>query len=212
MPACSIAQLIQQHKNITRMIESIDDKLFYSLASDADTITRLNVHKHIIELSSKIFNKTGVDKWFNDKGLKRKTKLDEKKLSDSLNKKLQLLEIQISYIAISEILKEISKLPDIKCYRKEILSTFCKALEKAEFEQISVYKAMVQQRNLVRRSGRNIYGKCVGTTLLTKGLEFETVVIINAHKFKCPKHLYVAMTRASKRLVIFSESHILNPH
>ncbi|MFV1977526.1 MAG: hypothetical protein ACC651_17435 [Candidatus Scalindua sp.] len=43
--------------------------------------------------------------------------------------------------------------------------------------------------------GRKIKGKCIGTTLLTKGLEFDTVAILNARKFDCPKNLYVALTR-----------------
>jgi len=41
---------------------------------------------------------------------------------------------------------------------------------------------MKKQKNILRRIGRKIFGKCMGTTLLTKGLEFDTVVILNAHK------------------------------
>ena len=71
---------------------------------------------------------------------------------------------------------------------------------------------MNNKRNMTRRIGRKISGRCIGTTLLTKGLEFDTVAILNAHKFDCPKHLYVAMTRASKRLIIFTDKPNLNPY
>jgi hypothetical protein len=74
--------------------------------------------------------------------------------------------------------------PNAKCYRKELLSSLSKALEEAEFNNISVYEAMKNRRNGIRRMGRKVEGKCVGTMLLTKGLEFDVVVILNAHRFE----------------------------
>jgi len=67
-------------------------------------------------------------------------------------------------------------------------------------------------RNVKRRMGRKIKGKCIGTTLLTKGLEFDTVAILNAHEFDCPKNLYVALTRSSKRLIVFTNNKVLSPY
>lgn len=210
--ATSRIKFIQRYKNIPRMIESIDDKLFYNLSKELDKINNTNVVTQIIIISIALFNKTGIDNWFNSKGLKNKVKSEDKVLSNSILNKVKCFETQNSYITISTILKEISTLPEVKCYRKELFLTLWKALEDAEYNNITVYEAMVQRRNLIRRSGRKIFGKCIGTTLLTKGLEFDTVVLINAHNFKCPKNLYVAMTRASKKLIIFSESQILNPY
>lgn len=69
----------------------------------------------------------------------------------------------------------------------------------------TVYDSMSKIRNSKRHIGKSIRGRNIGTTLLTKGLEFETVVILNAQQFNCPKNFYVAITRASKRLVVFSE-------
>lgn len=60
-------------------------------------------------------------------------------------------------------------------------------------------------RDSKRHIGKKVSGKCIGTTLLTKGLEFDTVVILNAQRFECVKNFYVALTRASKRLIIFSD-------
>ena len=87
-----------------------------------------------------------------------------------------------------------------------------KALEQAILCNTSVSDAMIDQRNRIRRSGRKVKGKCLGTTLLTKGLEFDTVAILDAHNFDCPKHLYVAITRACKKLVIFTENTTLSPY
>jgi DNA helicase-2/ATP-dependent DNA helicase PcrA len=50
---------------------------------------------------------------------------------------------------------------------------------------------MKEIRNIKRRIGRKISGRCTGTTLLTKGLEFDTVAVLDAHKFKCLENFYV---------------------
>lgn len=106
----------------------------------------------------------------------------------------------------------ISHLPDIKCYRKEFLYNLQNALQTAHNENITVYEAMKKNRDIIRRVGRKVKGKCIGTTLLTKGLEFDTVIVLNAHKFKDPRNFYVAITRACKKLIIFSENEILSPY
>lgn len=194
-----------------KLIESIDDKAFYDLAKEADLITSTNVESRIQPLCDLLFNKTAVNNWFNGTNFKNKTKETDKQLLAPIKSKLEELKTNMSFIGISEILKNIRKFPEMKCYRTELFNTFCKVLEESEHDGISVFEAMVNKRNHIRRAGRKIFGKCIGTTLLTKGLEFDTVAILNAHKFNCPKHLYVALTRASKRLVIFTENKILHP-
>lgn len=111
---------------------------------------------------------------------------------------------------VSELFRDIKTLPNVKCYRKELFASLCRVLEEAENDTISVHEAMLNKRNTIRRVGRKVYGRCIGTTLLTKGLEFDAVLIIDAHNFDCPKNLYVALTRASRRLILFSRSKDLN--
>ena len=57
-----------------------------------------------------------------------------------------------------------------------------------------------------RVQGRKLYGKIIGTTLLTKGLEADTVILVKPSElFKDKdglKHLYVALTRAVKEIVL----------
>jgi len=113
---------------------------------------------------------------------------------------------------LAQILKEIKKLKGINCTRLELFYDLCKALEQAEHKGISVYEAMKEIRNIKRRMGRKVNGRCIGTTLLTKGLEFDTVAVLDAHNFKCPKNFYVAITRACRRLIIFTNNKILSPY
>ena len=73
-----------------------------------------------------------------------------------------------------------------------------------------MFEAMKMFKNRVRHQGRKIEGKCFGTTLLTKGLEFDTVIVYDANKFEDSKNFYVAISRACKKLVIITESLSLN--
>ncbi len=204
--------VIKLFGNRLSLIESIDDKSFYSLSREADAITSENLESKLILLSEKLFNKTGVSNWFNPSGFKRKTKVGDKALVAAIMVKVELLKQDFSFSLFSEVLTDVKRLPGMSCYRRELFSSFVGALAEAEYGKVTVLQAMKNKRNLNRRVGRKVFGKNVGTTLLTKGLEFDTVVILNAHDFKCPKHLYVALTRACRRLIVFTNSSTLQPY
>ena len=63
---------------------------------------------------------------------------------------------------------------------------------------------MTQLKNRIRHIGRKIEGRCIGTTLLTKGLEFDTVIIYEADKFEDAKNFYVAISRACRNLILIT--------
>lgn len=204
---------VKKFKSIPRLLEAIDDKEFYRTARVCDAMMEVNLDEQIFQLLCILFNKTGVQDWFSDKGCRRKNKEADKEAITPIATCLDGLKKKgISFDLLAQLLEGVSRLQNVRCYRKEILSSLRKALIDAEARKISVVQSMTDQRNRIRRMGRKVYGKCIGTTLLTKGLEFDTVVIINAQKFKCPKNLYVALTRASKRLVVFSSNSELSPY
>lgn len=197
-------KLISTFSNAFFMVEAIDDKSFYNLAKRFDVANNNTIEKIIRDTCSELFNATAFNAWFNENGFKRK----KGKEADSIVPLLETLEkiktnMQFSDMAI--ILKQIHKLPGFRCYRTELMYSLQRALNEASVNSETVNESMVIKRNQIRRLGRKVFGRCIGTTLLTKGLEFDTVVILNAHKFDDPKHLYVALTRASKNLVVISE-------
>jgi hypothetical protein len=194
----------QKFNNSLTLIESIDDKLFYKVSKLIDEINDSNSEIKLRDISLLLFNKTEVNSWFNEKGFKRKIKLEEKRIIEEL--KHHLLDFKTN---IKEVLITISKLPKFKCYRPEILYSLLKSIEIANNENIDCYNSMINHRNTIRRFGRKIEGKCIGTTLLTKGLEFDTVLILDAHKFNSSKHFYVALTRACNKLVVVTEKNTL---
>ena len=97
------------------------------------------------------------------------------------------------------------EMPGYKNGRSDFMRDILRSMSYAIEENISVYEAMIHQRNQIRHIGRRIEGKCIGTTLLTKGLEFDTVILINADKFDDIRHFYVAISRACKKLVILTD-------
>lgn len=201
--------LIKKFNNRFLLLESIDDKDFYKLASKFDNVSQGGHSLVVKEVCLAIFNKTELNKWFNDKGIKSKTSEAEKALIKPLKNLLEEINLSPSFKKLGSALSEVSKLPMLKCYRKEIFSCLCKALQYADNEKTTVANAMVDIRNSIRRYGKTTNVKCIGTTLLTKGLEFDTVIVLNAHQFNCPKHLYVALTRACKKLIVFSNNSTL---
>ena len=145
-------------------------------------------------------------KWIN-----KKIKEKDKKTIDPIRKNLEIIQNSdsINLTLVVLILNQIKNLPKIRCYRKELFSDMCKALEIAGNSRMSVYESMKKIKNRKRRASKRIKGKVIGTTLLVKGLEFETVVVLNAHKFKDRQNFYVAITRASKKLIIFTNKNTL---
>lgn len=197
----------QTFKEFT-VLEAIDACEFYTLSKCLDQLLENLDYSSLREnLLLELFGKTDVKKWFGAAKVIKK-KGDKAKVSAVLEQYLEVLkagspeEMQKFLVGLKELLK-------LNPPRKELFYSILKALETAELEKVSVSEAMEAHRNNVRRCGRKCYGKYVGTTLLTKGLEFDTVVILDAHTIKCPMHLYVAMTRACKRLIVFTQNEVL---
>lgn len=204
-------KIIKGFRTPITLLESIDDKDFYTLSKLIDTATPETIEQVFMELCLKLFNKTGIEYWFNSKGLIAKRASSDKLICEVIQRRFNEIKTNFSYIKIAELIKYMSGITNIRCYRKELFISICSALYEAETNNMTIYDSMVVRRNNVRRIGRKVYGKCIGTTLLTKGLEFDTVVVLNAHDFHCPKNLYVALTRASKRLIVFTNNPVLQP-
>lgn len=205
------------------LLEAIDGKDFYNLAKDIDTLissihnARLPVKNIKEKVLEKLFNKTVSGS--RDSGLYGWIKSNSSKQDDSIIKKQDIEAKHNSEIlrnlfscfietpsskSLYRLLKFLKDNLKLKSKRISLLRSVldCLCAENVE----SVYKAMINQRNKIRRVGRKVEGKCLGTTALTKGLEFDTVAILDAHNYTCPKNLYVALTRASKKLIIFTKN------
>ena len=198
------------------LLEAIDEKSFYNLTKLADEIITeglvLNLKK-LYDFLVNLFNKTDIEKWINSTSYKliRKTNEGDKKISNEIEELIKSFNNSRLPLLLGKIIEYFYYNLKLKCNRTEFIHCVLNAINLTEYGD-SIYKTMVEQRNKFRRVGRKVDGKCLGTVALTKGLEFDTVIILDAESFKTPKELYVAMTRACKNLIIFSQNTKLQPY
>lgn len=196
------------------LLESIDDKDFYKCAKILDKCLSSSeiedFYKNLTDLLHLLsFKSRDIDDWFGKKGIKNKRNIIQKN-------KTQTIETIISNIVannnpisgVERLLKYLRYDLGFFPKRYELLSATLAILKNRS--GATMYEKMIAHRNRIRVVGRKVEGKCIGTTLLTKGLEFDDVIIIDAHKIKDANNLYVALTRAAKRLLIYSDSYIWN--
>lgn len=113
-----------------------------------------------------------------------------------------------SYVQVSLVLKALGA-SHRRVFRRHLLSAMLDALQRAISKPgSSLVDAAVSTREQRRAIGRPLPARAVGSTLLLKGLESEHAVILDADAMNA-RHLYVAISRASVSLTIFSRSPVL---
>jgi UvrD/REP helicase N-terminal domain len=116
-----------------------------------------------------------------------------------------------SYAGAGNLLAAISRDAGVRTHRPPVLRGCHKMLQLCAVEEgPTAYEAAVQVREQARVIGRPLAKRTVGSTLLLKGLEADVAVILNPELMD-RQHLYVAMTRGARKLVICSDSHTLHP-
>jgi hypothetical protein len=112
-----------------------------------------------------------------------------------------------SFSTALDVLVEMGKQPGVRAHRQVIIRSCVNALNLADDSDAeSFYRAALRAREQNRLIGRPLHKRSVGSTLLLKGLEGEIAVVTNVADMDNAKHLYVAMTRGSKKLVVCSTS------
>jgi DNA helicase-2/ATP-dependent DNA helicase PcrA len=110
----------------------------------------------------------------------------------------------------SALLVAIGEDSGVRPYRPAVLRACSRALNSCDgTEGNSFYETVIRAREHNRLLGRPLDRRVVGSTLLLKGLEADVAVILSADDMDA-RHLYVAMTRGAKRLVICSRRPMLN--
>lgn len=189
-----------------RLIESVDNEAFYSLANSIDSELTLS-HNHI-NVVSDIFirsgcSKTAIEAWIKNGHIVTKHNQNDSAISEKLK---LALENPNTHLAISTACRILQKEADLKVKRIELFEELLAAIESAANSGKSVEREIETRRNIARIQGRKLYGKVIGTTLLTKGLEADTVVLLKPSDLlgsrKGIMHLYVALTRAVRQIIL----------
>lgn len=114
-----------------------------------------------------------------------------------------------SHHASINLLQSLSDQHGARVYRPEVLHCCISALKAAGGEEGfagAAIQARERNRHLCRPMGR----RAVGSTLLLKGLEADVAVILEPERMTA-QHLYVALTRGAKQVVICSSTPLLTP-
>lgn len=115
-----------------------------------------------------------------------------------------------SFAAAHAALEAFSNAPNVRVYRPEVLQVCQAAMRAAANGESTFYEAVVRARERNRHLGRTTTRRAVGSTLLLKGLEADVVVVLNPGAMDA-KHLYVALTRGARRVVVCSPTPVLTP-
>jgi DNA helicase-2/ATP-dependent DNA helicase PcrA len=192
------------------LIEAIDDKDFYEIAEGLDNLViGREQFGRFIEIIKKIYKSSFITEWFNPSGLKKKFNAADKVKSDSISVYVNaLLNNSADYDVLYNLIYRLKHTLGFVGWRYNLVNSIITALQNASIQSISALAAMYNHKNHIRRIGRKICGRNIGTTLLTKGLEFDSVIILDAQDFS-KKDFYVAITRACKTLTIFTQSNNL---
>jgi hypothetical protein len=104
-------------------------------------------------------------------------------------------------VAFLDALKE---LPGAYLFRREMFYAMRSALIlRGSVEGFTLKSAVAEVQNKQRHIGRKLPFRCIGSTLLVKGLEFDHAVVVHSANMSM-KDWYVALTRATKTIRIVS--------
>lgn len=201
------------------MLDAIDSDKFYSCSKKIDEFINACQDKRKIQkikalydiMKAMHFGATAMNDWIDrdNNRLKRKREQECKSKGEKLQSLFSSFEENPNLPNLMKIFDNFYSLISNKCHFKELYREIKRASNIAESEDIPLYEAMTHLKNNVRHIGRKIEGRCIGTTLLTKGLEFDTVVLYEAQKFMDAKNFYVAISRARKNLIIITSNSLI---
>ncbi|AKA38030.1 UvrD-helicase domain-containing protein [Yersinia ruckeri] len=108
-----------------------------------------------------------------------------------------------SFPLAAEALRALTRQNNARLYRPDVLYCCLRAMQIAAGGGCSFADATMRERERNRHDSRPLARRAIGSTLLLKGLEAEVAVVIAPEEMDA-RHLYVAFTRGSKKLVVCS--------
>ena len=114
-----------------------------------------------------------------------------------------------SYTTSIDLLQSLADKPGVRVYRPELLHCCISALRAAGVAG-GFIGAAIQARERNRHQGRPLGRRAVGSTLLLKGLEADVAVVLEPERMTA-QHLYVALTRGARLIVVCSSTPFLTP-
>lgn len=108
------------------------------------------------------------------------------------------------------LLQAFARQPGTHVYRPEVLRCCQAAMQVAARGTSTFHAAALQARERQRHMSRPVARRSVGSTLLLKGLEADVAVVLEPQAMTA-SHLYVALTRGARQIVVCSPTSMLMP-
>lgn len=205
-------------ENRYTIIDAIDSADDYSCAKRIDSFieqcvkhSRINKVARFYDVLKKLhLTMSEINKWIDHKKNRFINRKGNNATSSSLlSEKFSIFETNPTLCNFQSLITYVVSLPNVKKYHHSLYSLIGSCFNISQTNKITMLEAMKLIKGRIRHQGRSIQGRIIGTTLLTKGLEFDTVVVWNAHKFEDMKNFYVAISRACRKLVILTNKRVL---
>lgn len=110
----------------------------------------------------------------------------------------------------SRLLQTFARQAGAHVYRPEVLRCCLAAMQAAAGGACTLHAAALQARERQRHMSRSVSRRAVGSTLLLKGLEADVAVVLEPQAMTA-QHLYVALTRGARQVVVCSPTSALTP-
>ncbi len=191
----------QIHGAVT--VENVDMRDLVTFGEGLD-LSSAGLLEHVVSFASTVMTNTGAANLLSRVATLRAGR-ERRPASPVEGLAMQLVEAP-SYRLAADLLVEIGREHDVRTHRPAILRGALRMLKKClDCPDVTPAEAAVQERERSRLIGRPLAKRTVGSTLLLKGLEADIAVILDPAEMD-RRHLYVAMTRGAKRLIICSRT------
>ena len=196
----------QIHGAVT--VENVDMRDLVDFGESLD-LSSAGLLQHVVSFASTVMTNTGAANLLSRVATLRAGR-ERRPASPVEALAVQLVEAP-TYPVIADLLVEIGREHGVRTHRPAIMRGALRMLQSCgDCPEVAPAEAAVQERERSRLVGRPLAKRTVGSTLLLKGLEADTAVILDPSEMDC-RHLYVAMTRGAKRLIICSRTAKLSP-
>ena len=131
-----------------------------------------------------------------------------RKEPNDVEKAALAFETERHFRCVANLLSELNRQSGARVFRPAVFRACMQALQRCDRDGTPFADTAIAMREEYRMVGRSLPRRAVGSTLLLKGLEADVAVVLGADELDA-RHLYVAMTRGSRQLVICSRTPIL---
>lgn len=188
-------------------VENVDLTDLTSFADSFD-VRAANAVQHLISFAGSVMVNVGASGMITRLATLRAGRA--KRAASNAEAAMLRFEDERTYAAAGAALAAINEEGGVRSHRPAILRGAYNVLKICDSTGVSPAEAATTVREQTRLVGRPLAKRTVGSTLLLKGLEAETCVVLETEKMNA-NHLYVAMTRGAKRLIICNRGNTLSP-